>query len=174
VHHKRYFGMTIIMFVIWLLIAWPYNFENNEMNWQSFIIGLLISIFVGVVTSRNLVSPFINTGKFNFNRILWFICYILLFMWLCLKANLDVAYRVLHPQLPIKPGIVKVKTNLKSPIARVALANSITLTPGTLSIDITDDGYFYIHWIYVFSDDIEVATQKIVSQFERILIKIFE
>jgi multicomponent Na+:H+ antiporter subunit E len=81
---------------------------------------------------------------------------------------------VLHPQLPIKPGIVKVKTNLKSPIARVALANSITLTPGTLSIDITDDGYFYIHWIYVFSDDIEVATQKIVSQFERILIKIFE
>jgi multisubunit Na+/H+ antiporter MnhE subunit len=80
VHLKRYFSMTIIMFVIWLLIAWPYNFENNEMNWQSFIIGLLISIFVGVVTSRNLVSPFINTGKFNFNRILWFICYILLFM----------------------------------------------------------------------------------------------
>ena len=173
-HLKRYFGMTIIMFVIWLLIAWPYNFENNEMNWQSFIIGLLISIFVGVVTSRNLVSPFINTGKFNFNRILWFICYILLFMWLCLKANLDVAYRVLHPQLPIKPGIVKVKTNLKSPIARVALANSITLTPGTLSIDITDDGYLYIHWIYVVSEDIEVATQKIVSQFERILTKIFE
>jgi len=174
VHLKRYLGMTVVMFIIWLLIAWPYDFISNEMNWQSFIIGLVISIFVGVVTSRNFVSPFVNTGKFNFKRILWFIYYILLFMWLCLKANLDVAYRVLHPQLPINPGIVKVKTNLKSPIARVALTNSITLTPGTLSVDITDDGYIYIHWIYVASEDIEVATQMIVSQFERILIKIFE
>ena len=43
-----------------------------------------------------------------------------------------------------------------------------------LSVDITDDGYIYIHWIYVASEDIEVATQMIVSQFERILIKIFE
>lgn len=144
------------------------------MNWQSFVIGIIFSVFVAIVTSRNLVSPFSNVGKFSFKRILWFLYYILLFMWLCLKANLDVAYRVLHPKLPINPGIVKVKTNLKSPIARVALANSITLTPGTLSIDITDDGYLYIHWIYVISDDVEVATENIVSQFERILSRIFE
>lgn len=173
-HLKRYLGMTIIMLIIWLFIAWPYDFRNNIMNWQSFIIGIGVSIFVGVVTARNLVSPFSGIGKFNFKRIFWFLYYILLFMWLCLKANFDVAYRVLHPKLPIKPGIVKVKTSLKSPIARVTLANSITLTPGTLSVDITDDGYLYIHWIYVISEDVEIASGKIVHQFERILLKIFE
>lgn len=83
-------------------------------------------------------------------------------------ANLDMARRVLSPKLPINPGIVKVKTSLKSPMARLILADSITLTPGTFTVDIIDD-FIYIHWVDVRSDDIEGATEAIVRKFEKYL-----
>jgi multicomponent Na+:H+ antiporter subunit E len=89
------------------------------------------------------------------------------------KANFDVAYRVLHPKMPIAPGIVKVKTKLKSEMGKVFLANSITLTPGTFTIDLKDE-FLYIHWIYVRYKDVDKATQNIVSLFEKYLIKIFD
>jgi multicomponent Na+:H+ antiporter subunit E len=60
-----------------------------------------------------------------------------------IKANLDVALRVIKPVIPINPGIVKVKTKLKTPMGRLILTNSITLTPGTLTVDIK-----MIHYIY--------------------------
>ncbi|MCM8757321.1 MAG: Na+/H+ antiporter subunit E, partial [Candidatus Omnitrophica bacterium] len=102
------------------------------------------------------------------------IYYLPVLFYACLVANLDVAYRVLHPRLPIRPGIVKVKTRLKSKSGRTALANSITLTPGTMSVEVTDDGFLYIHWINVQSRDIEETTRLIVERFERILERIFE
>jgi multicomponent Na+:H+ antiporter subunit E len=91
-----------------------------------------------------------------------------------IMANFDVLYRALHPQLPIKPGIVKIKTRLKTASARVALANSITLTPGTMTVDLTDDGTLYVHWINVKSTDTEKATEYIAKPFEYFLSKIFE
>ena len=86
---------------------------------------------------------------------------------------MDVARRVLSPSLPINPGIVEVKTQLKSPMARMILTNSITLTPGTLTIDIVDDSIF-IHWIDVKSTDKTEATAKIVKRFENIISKIYD
>ena len=90
-----------------------------------------------------------------------------------LKSNLDVAYRVFHPEIPIRPGIVKVKTTLKSEVARTFLANSITLTPGTLTVDCIEDN-LYVHWINIVSEDPEVETRLIVDKFEKYLKKIFE
>ncbi len=97
-----------------------------------------------------------------------------MFLYWCLVANLDVVYRVFHPKMPINPGIVKVKTSLKSKSGITALCNSITLTPGTLSVDLTNDGYIYIHWINVKSQDVEEASRIIIRKFEKILTRIFE
>ncbi|GAG73932.1 unnamed protein product [marine sediment metagenome] len=98
-----------------------------------------------------------------------------MFLWECFKANLDVAYRVLHPRLPINPGIVKVRTKLTTDTALTFLANSITLTPGTMSVDIDkDNGILYIHWIDVKTKDVESATRIIVDRFEKVLKKIFD
>ena len=107
-------------------------------------------------------------------RVFWFLVYVPVFSYYMVKANIDVLYRVLHPQMPIRPGIVKIKTSLKSDSAITALANSITLTPGTLTIDLTEDGYLYIHWIYVKSDDMEQATRQIAGPFEWFIRRIFE
>ena len=84
------------------------------------------------------------------------------------------AYRVLHPAMPIKPGIVKIKTRLQQPAARTALCNSITLTPGTLTVDLHDDGTMLVHWIYVRSQDAEEAAAQILGRFEWFIEKIFE
>jgi multicomponent Na+:H+ antiporter subunit E len=80
---------------------------------------------------------------------------------------------VLHPAMPIRPGIVKVKTTLKSDMAKMLLANSITMTPGTISVDIIDD-YLYIHWIYISSEDPEVYTSIITGAFEKYIKRIIE
>jgi multicomponent Na+:H+ antiporter subunit E len=99
--------------------------------------------------------------------------YFFIFLWECIKANFDVAYRVLHPKLPVKPGIVRAKTHLTTDIAKIFLANSITMTPGTITVDIRED-YFFIHWIYVHSKDPEVYTHRILGRFEKYLKRIFE
>ena len=96
-----------------------------------------------------------------------------IFIWECIKANFDVAYRVLHPAMPIKPGIVKVKLNIKGDFARMMLANSITMTPGTISVDIIDD-YIFIHWIYISTDNPEEYSEKVSGRFEKYIKKIFE
>jgi multicomponent Na+:H+ antiporter subunit E len=77
--------------------------------------------------------------------------------------------------LPIHPGIVKVRTKLTTDTALTFLANSITLTPGTMSVDIDkDNGILYIHWIDVKTKDVESATRIIVDRFEKVLKKIFD
>ena len=105
----------------------------------------------------------------------FFFQYLPVFLWEVLKANIDVAYRVIHPRLPIRPGIVKVKTSLKTDTGLTFLANSITLTPGTMTVDVDrSSGVLYIHWIDVGARDVTAATQQIVERFEKILSKIFE
>jgi multicomponent Na+:H+ antiporter subunit E len=101
--------------------------------------------------------------------------YLPLFVWECLKANLDGAWRVVRPGLPMRPGIVKVKTVLKSDAALTFLANSLTLKPGTLTVDIDKEaGYLYVHCVDVKSVDIPQATEEVVLKFERVLQRIFE
>jgi len=134
----------------------------------------MASIFVAIMTG----DLFINRPQILKHplRYWYFIAvYVPVFIWECFKANIDVAYRVLHPALPICPGIVKVKTSLKTDTALTFLANSITLTPGTLSVDIDKNkGVLYIHWINVKAKDTKTATEIIVQRFERILSKIFD
>jgi multicomponent Na+:H+ antiporter subunit E len=85
-----------------------------------------------------------------------------------IKSNLRLTAIVLSPSLPVKPGIVKVRTRLKSRMGRLLLANSITLTPGTLTIEM-DGEWLYVHWVSVQSPDIDAATAEIVAGFERYL-----
>lgn len=64
--------------------------------------------------------------------------------WLLLsiiKANLQVAYLILHPRMPIDPALIRFRAHLRSKVALVTLANSITLTPGTVTVDLEEDRY---------------------------------
>jgi multicomponent Na+:H+ antiporter subunit E len=160
----RYLALFILTFVFWLLLTFDLSVPNLVAGCASALVTSLLFtkyFFHGVV---KFIQP---------ERYFWLLVYMFIFTWECVKANFDVAYRVLHPAMPIKPGIVKVKLGLRSDFARTMLANSITMTPGTITVDIIDDE-LYVHWIYVRSDDPEVYSQKIAGKFEKYIKKIFE
>ena len=159
--------LALIAFFIWCLLSWVPDSQH-------IIIGIFVSAFVGIMTGNLFIR---KADKLKHPLRYWYFIayYIPIFLWECAKANIDVAYRVLHPSLLINPGIVKVKTTLKTDTALTFLANSITLTPGTMTVDIDKSkGLLYIHWINVRAKDTEKATKLIVERFEKILHKIFE
>ncbi len=156
--------LFIFLFIIWLLLTLKVTVIN-------IVVGVVASLIVTLFFSK--YSLKLKTRIFHIHRYFWALLYLFIFLWECIKANFDVAYRVLHPGLPVKPGIVKAKSNLTTDIGKIFLANSITMTPGTITVDIVED-YFYIHWIYVHSKDPEVYTHRILGRFEKYLKRIFE
>jgi len=160
----KYIVFFIVCLLFWFLLT--LNFTAVYL-----IVGAIIALLTTIIFGKYFLSEW--KKFFNPLRYFWLLVYIPIFLWECIKANIDVAYRVLHPKLPIKPGIVKVKTNLKSDIGKVFLANSITMTPGTLSVDLVDD-ILYIHWINVKTTDPKKYTQIIAGRFEKYLKRIFE
>ena len=160
----KYITLFILSFIFWLLLTFDFTVAN-------LIVGAVASIICALFFGKFFIT---NVYKLlQPRRYFWFIVYLFIFIWECIKANLDVAYRVLHPAMPIRPGIVKVKTTLKSDMAKMLLANSITMTPGTISVDIIDY-YLYIHWIYIRSEDPEIYTPIITGAFEKYIKKIIE
>lgn len=154
---RRYIAVFILSLIFWFLLTFKFSVPN-------LIVGSVASAICSAIFGR---YYFQNVYKYLQPwRWFWFLVYLTVFIWECIKANFDVAYRVLHPAMPIKPGIVKVRTSLKSEFAKTLLANSITMTPGTITVDIIDDD-FYIHWIYVSSEDPEVYSKKITGNFEK-------
>jgi len=160
----KYIAVFILSLIFWLLLTFRFTVPN-------LIVGSIASVICSAIFTR---SYFDNVYKFlEPHRYFWFLIYLFIFIWECIKANLDVAYRVLHPAMPIRPGIVKVKTTLKSDFAKMLLANSITMTPGTITVDIIGDD-MYIHWIYIRSEDPEVYTKIITGAFEKYIKRIVE
>jgi multicomponent Na+:H+ antiporter subunit E len=160
----RYLALFLWTFLFWLLLTFDLSLAN------------LIAGGCAALITTLLFGKYFLTGVYKFlqpQRYFWLIVYLLVLIWECIKANFDVAYRVLHPAMPIKPGIVKVKLELQSDFARAMLANSITMTPGTIAVDIVGD-YLYVHWIYVSSKDPDIYGKKISGRFEKYIKKTFE
>ncbi|MBN2348741.1 MAG: Na+/H+ antiporter subunit E [Bacteroidales bacterium] len=159
---------NIISFVflvgLWLLLTYNISVAN-------IIVGAVMALITVLFFGKYFVSS--PWKVLHPRRIFWFVVYLFIFLWECIRANFDVAYRVLHPAMPIKPGIVKVKTGLKTSIAKTILANSITMTPGTITVDLIDDD-LYVHWIYVHSIDPETYSRQVSGRFEKYIKKIFE
>jgi multicomponent Na+:H+ antiporter subunit E len=160
----------VLAFIIWVLLAWP--FVDGRIDVQVVVAGVIASAIVALLFHE--ILPPEHHVFISPTRIFWALVYIPVFFYYIILANFDVVYRALHPKMPINPGIVKIKTRLKTDAGITALANSITLTPGTLTVDLTDDGFLYIHWINVKSADTEEASRFIAHKFEYFLEKIFE
>ncbi len=156
---KGFIIFAIVLALTWLLLTG--SLEKDELLIGGFSLVLVAILFFGY-------SDLYRAVKITPKIILFYPLYLLVFLKELIIANIDVALRVVKPSLPINPGIVAVKTSLKDPLSKLILANSITLTPGTLTVDVKDDTLF-IHWIDVKDKDIEKATEEISSKFEKIL-----
>jgi len=139
---------TIISFLLYLLFTTGSGTEVLGLwSYYELLIGLILSLCVGFVSRTLLVKK--NFRMANPVRWIFFIVYLIgPFFYQMAKANIDVAYRVITGK--INPGIVKITPKLTTDLGITLLANSITLTPGTLTVDIDENSNdLYIHWINV-------------------------
>ena len=148
---------TLLLF--WLLLS-------ASLTIESVVIGALIAGLVAVTLGANL--SYLSGYRFTAASLTATVLYVGYFLVQLVKSNLAMATLVLKPSLPVHPAIVRVRTGLKNPIARLLLANSITLTPGTLSVEMKGE-WLYIHWVVAEATEVDAATRAIAAGFERYL-----
>jgi multicomponent Na+:H+ antiporter subunit E len=133
------FALTfLIMLAFWILLSGQFHFILLAS-------GVVSSLFVAYI-SHDLLMGKVDTGSFTiktyrlFKYMPWLLRQIVV-------ANFDLVYRTLHPGMKIDPQVIKFKTDLKTDKGIAILANSITLTPGTVTVVANKDGEFIVHAI---------------------------
>jgi len=144
---RKLFLMNILLSLVWVALTGTLAVPN-------FLFGFVLSFLIMWVISARAE-----------NRKYFKIVYELI------KANIQVAYDVITPKFYMTPGIVRVPLDAKSDLEITLLANIISLTPGTLSLDVSDDKtVLYVHSMYI--SDKEEFIKSIKNGFERHLLKI--
>lgn len=155
--------LFLFLSLVWILLI-------GVRDRADIIFGAALALALSLASRR--AAGALSDFRMSPRGLLAAVAYPFVFFGELISANLDVANRVVRPSLPVNPAIVRVRTTLKSALGRTILANSITLTPGTITVE-TDGELFYIHWIDLQGRDIDEATRKIVSKFEAYLEVIF-
>ena len=150
-----------------MILALTWMFLTTSATGSSFIIGYLLGAIILYLFRRFFDTPF------YLRKVVAVVKLILIFIKELLIANFDVFKAILRPKLELKPGIFSYKTALKKDWQITLLANLITLTPGTLVMDISPDNQtLYIHALNV--GEIDEMTAGIRDSFERIIKEVSE
>ncbi len=150
---RKKFLINNMLMLVWVALTGEFMFPN-------FLFGFLIGFLAIWMAERN------RSGRKYFKLIPTAISFIGFFFFELIKANIQVAYEVMTPTLYMKPGIVKVPLDAKTDLEITMLANLISLTPGTLSLDVTEEGdALFVHAMYV--NDKEAFIHGIKNGFER-------
>ena len=156
-NNLRRLAVFVILFAFWLLLSGHYDLFHLSL-------GLICSLLVAFVSHDLLIE---NISGLKRIRKTWrFVSYVPWLIYQIVIANLHVAYLILNPRA-IDPRIVRFKTRLKSQFSMVTLGNSITLTPGTITMDIVD-GEFYVHALSK-----KVANDLLSGEMERRVAHVF-
>ena len=144
--HKRLISLVlqfVILFAFWLILSG--HFQVKYILIGAFSAGLVTfltnDLFYAALRYGERVEPGIYSV---FIQILRFVAYLPWLLSRIIMANVQVAYLVLHPKMPIDPGFLIFQTRMRKGIAQVTLANSITLTPGTITVSL-EKGRYIIH-----------------------------
>jgi multicomponent Na+:H+ antiporter subunit E len=156
---KSHFLLNILLTFVWVALTGSFEFEN-------FVFGFLLSFAIMWIISLQ------TEGSDKYFLVAFkFVSFIFFFLWELLKANLEVAYDVITPTLHMKPGIVAVPLSAETDMEITLLANLISLTPGTLSLDVSKDKkVLYVHGMYI--RDKDAFIQGIKDGFEKRLLDI--
>lgn len=128
--------VSFLLFLFWIAVS-------GSFHWQQLLLGAAAALFVAYFNRNLLISP-LERPPLNLKTLFNLIIYGLLLLWDIVKANFQVAAIVLHPRMPLSPQMVSLEVDLKKIGTRVLLGNSITLTPGTLTV-LADQNRFIIH-----------------------------
>lgn len=160
----------LVSFLVWLGLTY-----SPGMPWRDFaveaMVGLLITLIISLL-SRSFIRVEHPSRKYTLGGIGHLIAYFCVLAIEIIKANMNMARIVLSPSLPVRPGIVRIKTSLRSSMGKLLLSNSITLTPGTITLNV-DGNNMFIHWVEVKKGSPEERGEVIKGSFERHLKEVF-
>lgn len=155
-------------FLINVIIAFVWTFLQPHPTWRSFLMGyaaglLVLYLYFLAAEQR---SPF-------YLRVVWAAAVLLgAYFYEVGRSALRVSYLILHPRLPVSPGIVRVPLDVQSPGAVATLAGMITMAPGTFTIDLSEDGrYLYVHALE--AEDPDEVTAEIKERLERRILRVW-
>ena len=147
---------SILLFTLWMVLT-------SNVQIFNIVIGIGVSFSIALFYTK------LFTHKaFEFISPVWFMVYLYILLKNLILSNLQISKRILSKDMKLSPAIVAVKTNLESDWKKLLLANSITLTPGTLTLDIKDDTLF----IHVIEYHEGSNKENITKEFEDIIAKI--
>lgn len=129
-------GITLVLFIFWVAVS-------SSFSWPQLLVGLATAAFV-TYFNRTLLITGEDRPPVNLKTVLWVIGYGFKLIGDIFVANFQVAYLVLHPRMPIEPVMVSLHVDIDYVASRVLLGNSITLTPGTLTV-LADEKDFLVH-----------------------------
>ena len=164
----------IFCFLFWTLLTW--SVAPREL-----ILGVIIAAAVAAFSARFLIhhKAFYLYNPVRLVTLLFYL--VIVFMWEVIKANLSMAAIVLSPNRKnCKPGIIRVPAGdkPKTSYGLSLVSNCITLTPGTLTLEVVEDeegkNYYYIHWIDVTETDRDKAGEIIKGTMEKWIGRIWE
>jgi multicomponent Na+:H+ antiporter subunit E len=152
------FTTLVFGFILYLILF-------NSVSREALVVGFVAALISSFVLARYVDLPVKYLSPV---RILWLAAYLPYFLFEMVKSNIQIALIVLDPRLPIKPEIKTGRTSLKSPYGRLLLTSSITLTPGTLSVDLNGDE-LQIHCV-----SNPGSAEEIMAPFEKFIRRITE
>ena len=161
---KHAISLTIVLSLLWLGLSGHFDALLLSLGFVSVLLIVAITLRIDAI-DREIYPVHVPLKLLRF--------------WLFLgvevvKSNIDVLKRIFTPGKSISPQFFELPIRLKSNLSRVIYANAITLTPGTLTMEVTDDGIFYVHWLNVLDVDEETAAEIVLRRFEWFIRRIFE
>ncbi len=169
--------LNILLAVVWCTL-------NGDFGITNLIVGLMLGFIVVSLSQRALEQNphyFTNTSRTSseerpnyFTKLLTVVRFIFWFLWELIIANFRVAYEVVTPSFQMQPGVVGIPLDIKTDAEITMLANLITLTPGTLSLDVSEDRrILYIHTMYIEQGDVEAFKRDIKENFEKRVMEVY-
>jgi multicomponent Na+:H+ antiporter subunit E len=163
---KGFVVTSVVCFLLYLILTanstTPYGPNVWIWSMSEFIAAMAVGIIVGFIAKNVFVKKLQFMNPVRWIAFAYFV--FVPFFWGVIKSNIDVAIRVITGK--INPGIVKIHPKLKTDLGITMLATSITLTPGTVSVEIDEnDNSLYVHWIDV--ADKNPTSEQVAGSFEK-------
>ena len=147
---------SILLFVLWMILTSNFQMAN-------ILVGMAVSFSIAL-----LYVKLFTHKKFEFINPVWLMVYLYVLLKNLIISNIQISKIILKSDMKLSPAIIAVKTNLESDWKKLLLANSVTLTPGTLTLDIKDNTLF----IHVIDYSEGLNKENITKEFEDIIAKI--
>jgi len=154
----RFFAINILLAFVWAALIGEFSLATLGSGFI-FAYIILYTVFYGKTSADPHADAYIR----RFPKVIYFLCY---YIFEIFRSNLIVAYDIMTPNFMMKPGVIALPLEAKTDLEITVLANLISMTPGTLSLDVSEDRKtLYVHAMYI--DDPEKLKAEIKNNLEK-------